>query len=926
MRQIKDFVGFRFGNVHSSELNLLVVSSSDRYEKNLLPDPTDYTTEIPGSDGTYYFGQTYKDRTFTVNVAFDRVSEPIFRKISQLFANDKLQDLVFDEMPFKTYKAKIKSNPDFKFICFTDRDTGERVYKGEGTLVFICYFPYAFGFNKYVVRAADFYKCAQPKDIIINKLEDNPYRKKKKPKFWPAIIKDHYNVEYNMRTPWKGGYPTIEQVQWGELYFKGPEDSEKKMIIDVRNYWKNIPEWQGTAKLLTTPTLDYDQELIFAPQFSKCKFINMDTGYYTENDMMGSRILVYNPGDLPIEFELRMEENKRTFWSSRMGNGFRISRFNVERLSIEQAVDWTGLTTLEQVDDKPYKYGNRYFKLDDSEPDDTELLKNIDEYTNKNWLEEDVLMEEGDTHNYGYYDREGNEVITDVIVDGKEGNTAYTTPNGAAAKEVAYNLHLKEYQDSLYNFIDEKTEYRLLKAAHPHHTYIAEPIPRQKLGHYIKLFYWQSEQQFKDNSKKLANLYPQLKFEDGIKIANRYDELRSLCINEDEEYELYWETLKMAILDKYKDCNVFSEKTSTYYDSTYTYEDFVESFLYHPMEFITVDTDKELDYGQDTLNIYNYPQWITEDYLEIDPSALAYDEDYRTYNKTENMPDALFLDTEERILFENQNPDDFYKYKPTKILYNDSIKKGKWFKLPPGWSLIAIEPISDEEYWGGKRWLDARPFDWGYGGDENQNPREVQQLFNGVYDYCVNKFLKSSEDEGTYYKEEAFSRDNVNTWLAKGYNNGLFDLNGGKNSPAEKSYINNDNQPVLDTNTLDDEDRMKIRNWFFYYKEQAKSKNDTFAYQLYCKRETQAEYSFLKLLYRVWNKISPYYSWTAGKGVFEDGEDLDDSGRPKRCINAHISDWWYYACNYMWANFPPLYWGLADLLNGLQIKYVPLFY
>jgi hypothetical protein len=344
------------------------------------------------------------------------------------------------------------------------------------------------------------------------------------------------------------------------------------------------------------------------------------------------------------------------------------------------------------------------------------------------------------------------------------------------------------------------------------------------------------------------------------------------------------------------------------------------------MEFITVDTDKELDYGQDTLNIYNYPQWITEDYLEIDPSALAYDEDYRTYNKTENMPDALFLDTEERILFENQNPDDFYKYKPTKILYNDSIKKGKWFKLPPGWSLIAIEPISDEEYWGGKRWLDARPFDWGYGGDENQNPREVQQLFNGVYDYCVNKFLKSSEDEGTYYKEEAFSRDNVNTWLAKGYNNGLFDLNGGKNSPAEKSYINNDNQPVLDTNTLDDEDRMKIRNWFFYYKEQAKSKNDTFAYQLYCKRETQAEYSFLKLLYRVWNKISPYYSWTAGKGVFEDGEDLDDSGRPKRCINAHISDWWYYACNYMWANFPPLYWGLADLLNGLQIKYVPLFY
>jgi len=28
----------------------------------------------------------------------------------------------------------------------------------------------------------------------------------------PGLIKDHYNVKDNMKTPWKGGYPTIEQV------------------------------------------------------------------------------------------------------------------------------------------------------------------------------------------------------------------------------------------------------------------------------------------------------------------------------------------------------------------------------------------------------------------------------------------------------------------------------------------------------------------------------------------------------------------------------------------------------------------------------------------------------------------------------------------------------------------------------------------
>jgi hypothetical protein len=56
MTKTKDFQGFRFGNIHSTDLNLVVVSSSNRYEKNLLPDPTDYTTDVPGSDGQYYFG------------------------------------------------------------------------------------------------------------------------------------------------------------------------------------------------------------------------------------------------------------------------------------------------------------------------------------------------------------------------------------------------------------------------------------------------------------------------------------------------------------------------------------------------------------------------------------------------------------------------------------------------------------------------------------------------------------------------------------------------------------------------------------------------------------------------------------------------------------------------------------------------------
>jgi hypothetical protein len=39
--QLRDFRGFRFGKVHSSDLNLEVVNSSGYYEARTLPNPND---------------------------------------------------------------------------------------------------------------------------------------------------------------------------------------------------------------------------------------------------------------------------------------------------------------------------------------------------------------------------------------------------------------------------------------------------------------------------------------------------------------------------------------------------------------------------------------------------------------------------------------------------------------------------------------------------------------------------------------------------------------------------------------------------------------------------------------------------------------------------------------------------------------------
>jgi phage-related protein len=205
---MSDFKGFRFGNIHIKDLHLTVVSSGDRFNKSLLPEPTDYSVDVPGGNGKYYFGQTHNSRTMSVKTAFDNLDEYTIRKIRQIFATDKLKDLVFDEEPYKVYRAKLSRAPAFNYVCFLNKETNQRVYKGECDFDFVMYHPYAFCFNKYIVRAADYYKCTPPESII--KPSEDTYAINNPVPPLNKTIKEHYNTINNMGTPWKGGYPTIE--------------------------------------------------------------------------------------------------------------------------------------------------------------------------------------------------------------------------------------------------------------------------------------------------------------------------------------------------------------------------------------------------------------------------------------------------------------------------------------------------------------------------------------------------------------------------------------------------------------------------------------------------------------------------------------------------------------------------------------------
>lgn len=162
-----DFTGFSFDGIHCSTLNLVRVANGDRYDEELFPEIEDKTNEIVGGDGENYYESSYRTKTFSLSVAFDSVTETQFRMIRKIFGTKKICELIFDERPYKVYSVKLAKPIELNYICFdeerieweehTEEDgyipgsidhkihTGEkqRIYKGEGTIEFVAYYPFA---------------------------------------------------------------------------------------------------------------------------------------------------------------------------------------------------------------------------------------------------------------------------------------------------------------------------------------------------------------------------------------------------------------------------------------------------------------------------------------------------------------------------------------------------------------------------------------------------------------------------------------------------------------------------------------------------------------------------------------------------------------------------------------------------------------
>lgn len=296
---IGDFIGMEYNGVHSSALGFVRTSNGDRYNLSLLPSFEDQTAQVQGRDETYYFGLNYTDKNISIDIAFDEINESRFRKITKLFSDRKPHKLILDESPYKYYNVKIAESPEIDYLCFDNG--GERIYKGEGSLSFVAYNPFAQSTYKYLTDynsdTMKYWEFKVTKDvapILNNKIY---YTRDSWDNYTPIIFTDE--IEFPQKYT---QCDASKEFNSSFVYyiFDGTEYTEVENLeletyrLNPSNYYTknndfyyeggNINEWFFSLDLLPNQTY---------------QSYTYDTFISGEN-----KINLYNPGDLETDFEV----------------------------------------------------------------------------------------------------------------------------------------------------------------------------------------------------------------------------------------------------------------------------------------------------------------------------------------------------------------------------------------------------------------------------------------------------------------------------------------------------------------------------------------------------------------------------------------------------------------------------------------------
>lgn len=272
MEQKGSFIGFTFGNRHSSKLGIFRTSDSGRYNINLLPQTKDEVFDIEGADGKYYWGSKYTKKDIPISFAFYGLTDEQLTLLKRTLNDKKIHDLILDEEPYKVWSAKLTGIAIMKSVCFEDKE--QRFYCGEGTLVFTAYYPYARSRLQYI---EEYTEDEIPEWNDDKYLADDSYEYL----IYPAIL------EY--------GYSTADNT----AYIQSTEDSFKlwlddvDLLVDAEGSIYNINSF---VRVFTGPGI-YNN----LAEWEEASRIPSNTKY---GGYGSGKYVLYNAGDISMPFKL----------------------------------------------------------------------------------------------------------------------------------------------------------------------------------------------------------------------------------------------------------------------------------------------------------------------------------------------------------------------------------------------------------------------------------------------------------------------------------------------------------------------------------------------------------------------------------------------------------------------------------------------
>ena len=277
MEQKGSFIGFTFGNRHSSKLGIFRTSKSDRYDIHLLPRIKDTTVSLDGMDGVQYWGSNYSSREIPISFAFYGLTEEQLWQIKRIFNDKKIHDLVLDEEPYKVWSAKLTSIATVKYLCFESE--GKRFYCGEGEFTFTAYWPYARSRYQYIEDYDN-----------TNESEGND---------------EYYADDFE------------EEIIYPALLAYEQEEPANVATID-----ENFSSWLEETNLLSNLGLSPSDDISYLNTFEKSQTYYNFEEWYAASDIPAKakgygeysegKYLLYNAGDVPMHFKLYIPLTKET--------------------------------------------------------------------------------------------------------------------------------------------------------------------------------------------------------------------------------------------------------------------------------------------------------------------------------------------------------------------------------------------------------------------------------------------------------------------------------------------------------------------------------------------------------------------------------------------------------------------------------------